>query len=161
MSEKAGLAGAVLLVLAGRLQADVSPFDPSGFIQSSETKKNTEAGIISMGIYRINGNRFFQFVSGDGEVFLPAIGDRAELRDDAIVCRPHLRLKREALMIRDKMPVEQWAKDSEATIFGMILKCIDGEIGGPTKIIETKDGAEIEIKSKKAVKSHETKVNRN
>lgn len=143
------------------VRADENPFDPAIFIQSAETRKNGESGITSMGIYRINGNRFFQFASVDGEVFLPAIGDRAEIRDEVILCRPHLRLKREALMIRDKLPLEQWVKDSEAKIFAMILKCIDGEIAGPTKIIKAKDGADIEIKSKKPTKSHETKVNRN
>ena len=139
-----------------------NPFDPAAFIESKEATKPDEGGIISTGVYRINGVRFFQFVAADGEVFLPAIGDRAEIRDEAAVCRQHLPLKREALMIRDKLKPEPWVKDSEAKIFTLILKCIDGEIAGPTVTIEKKDGSTVEVKAKDPkTKSHETKVNRN
>ena len=138
-----------------------SEFDPSGFIQSSETVKSVEQGITLFGVYRINGSRFFQFVSKEGEVFLPAIGDRAEIRDDVAVCRAHLPLKREALMIRDKLKPEAWVKEAEAKIFPLILKCVDGAIEGPTVVIERPDGTTVQIQSKKKKsKETETKVDR-
>jgi hypothetical protein len=138
-----------------------SQFDPSGFIQSSETGKTEEKGITGFGIYRINGARFFQFVAKEGEVFLPAIGDRAEIREDVAVCRPHLQLKREALMIRDKLKPEAWVKESEAKIFPLILKCVEGSIEGPTVVIERPDGSKVEVKGKKPKrKEAETKVDR-
>jgi hypothetical protein len=138
-----------------------SQFDPAGFIQSSETEKSGEKGITGFGIYRINGARFFQFVSKEGEVFLPAIGDRAEIREDVVVCRSHLPLKREALMIRDKLKPEAWVKEAESKIFPLILKCVDGAIEGPTVVIERPDGTTVQMQSKKKKsKEIETKVDR-
>lgn len=138
-----------------------SQFDPSGFIQSAETEKSGEQGITGFGVYRINGARFFQFVSKEGEVFLPAIGDRAEIREELAVCRPHLPLKREALMIRDKLKPEAWVKEAEAKIFPLILKCADGAIEGPTVVIERPDGTTVQMQSKKKkTKETETKVDR-
>ena len=139
-----------------------SQFDPSGFIQSAETVKTGEQGIIGFGIYRINGARYFQFVAKEGEVFLPAIGDRADIGEHVAVCRPHLPLKREALMIRDKLKPEAWVKEDESKIFPLIMKCVDGSIDGPTVVIERPDGSTVELKGKKPARKNEveTKVDR-
>ncbi len=145
----------------GQAAADQSQFDPAGFIQSAETEKNVEQGITGFGVYRINGARFFQFVAKEGEVFLPAIGDRAEIREDVAVCRAHLSLKRESLMIRDKLKPEAWVKAEESKIFPLILKCVDGAIEGPTVVIERPDGTTVQMQSKKKKpKATETKVDR-
>jgi len=138
-----------------------SQFDPSGYIQSSETEKSGTNGITGFGVYRINGTRYFQFVANEGEVFLPAIGDRAEIRQDVAVCRQHLRLKRESLMIRDKLKPEAWVKESETSILPLIFKCVEGAIEGPTVVIEKPDGSTIEVKGKKGKSREvETKVDR-
>jgi hypothetical protein len=137
-----------------------SPFDPSGFIESAETNKAGDVGITTTGVYRIDGRRFFQFAAGSDEVFLPAVGDRPEIREELALCRPHLPLKREVLMIRDKLKPESWVKVREPEIFALILKCRDGAIKGPTAQLETNDGATVEVQAKKPEKkvpSHRAK----
>lgn len=129
-----------------------NPFDPSGFIQSAETEKSGQTGITSTGVYRIDGKRYFQFAAGSDEVFLPAVGDRPEIREELALCRPHLPLKREALMIREKIKPESWVKVKEPEIYALILQCREGAIKGPVVQTETNDGAILEKKAKKPEK---------
>lgn len=139
---------ALSFIGAGALANDANPFDPSGFIKSTEVSKTAAAAITATGIYRIDGRRYFQFAAGTDEVFLPAIGDRPDIRLDVALCRPHLPLTREAIMIRDGLAPEAWVKEREPEIFPLILQCRDGSIKGPVVEIETKDGATMKVEAK-------------
>lgn len=152
---RALIPGAALILVLGanqaKSQSKTDPFDPKGFLQqkAAATAKGAEA-LKSRGIYKINGQRFHQFVSDDGVVFLPGAGSMPDMHEEFAICQTHLGLMNEVLPMREGLPVDAEAKKVEKQIIGMIRKCQEGKMRSPVKFVETRDGAVIEVKAKPA-----------
>lgn len=130
-----------------------SKFDPSGYIEDTEMKEAAKATKLSgKSIFRIDGRRFQKMMSSDGAVYLPSDGSIPEIVQEFAFCQHHIRLMREVIPVRENMPVEPEILKHEAAILGMIRACRDGSIKGPTLVIETPSGAQVEVKAKKDVK---------
>jgi len=138
-------------------RAIANPFDPSGYIDNKETQKTQKAGTLtSQGVYRINGQRYLQYVSPEGSVFLPGAGTVPEMHEEFAVCPQHLRLMNEVLPTREGLPVERESRHYENLIIAMIRKCNEGRIAGPVRLEQQPDGAVVEVKPKdKAAKARD------
>lgn len=134
---------------SGAARAGGSAFDPSGFIEQKAASAAVAASSLrSQGIYRINGQRFHKLTSNDGSVYLPGAGSMPEIQEEFAVCEQHLKLMTEVLRVRDGLPVDKDVRKSEPKIIAMIRRCQEGAIKGPVVVIETADGAVLEMKNK-------------
>lgn len=144
--------GAVAIGFWPRLamaQTKPNPFDPTKYIENKELQDAQVATKLSgKSIFRINGSRFFKFMTSDAAVFLPAIGSKPELLEGSALCEGHLKLMREVIPLRENLPVEPEILKDQPKILALIQKCRDGAIPGPTLVIDRPDGAQVEVKSK-------------
>ena len=142
-------------------RAQGSAFDPSGFIEQKAASAAAAAtSLRSQGIYRINGQRFHKLTSNDGSVYLPGAGSMPEIQEEFAVCEQHLKLMTEVLRVRDGLPVDQDVRRSEPKIIAMIRRCQEGAIKGPVVVIETADGAVLEMKNKAKAQKRQEKDSR-